>query len=237
MILDAFKLNAFTIQITYPDAFELWDQAGSIARQLTRIWPDLSLEEGLANEQILRSSSVAITTGLRVSTIALSDGKGFDQATVDKAANTLALWRAELSIEKFTRISCRAKYVKEFPTKKAANAEVLSWNLCRWPVGKVFEQPEDAEANGIDLLFRLEDANSFTHVRVGAEEVKIELMPHPEFPDIEVHKQKSRVYVDVDRGLLGSVRGDDFRISEWLKGYHHVLRRDIDKLLPVEVRR
>jgi hypothetical protein len=233
MLLDAFKLHSVIVQVTYPDAFELWDCAGAIARGASRIWPNLVLEDGKPNEQTMRNDSVALTTGVRVSTIQAISGKGFDQTTTDCIAETFKLWATHLGITTLSRVSCRSKYVKDFPTKAAADAEVISLGMCPIPKERVFNLPEDCQIRpAIEVVWRFDDPTTFTHLRVGSEEIAVEIKAHPEFPDAYVKKTRSRAYIDFDRGVLGEVKLSDFRIAEWLKGYQHVLRRDIEKVIP-----
>lgn len=39
MILDKLKLATTIFQIQYADSFDIWDSAGTIAKQLSKIWP------------------------------------------------------------------------------------------------------------------------------------------------------------------------------------------------------
>lgn len=125
----------------------------------------------------------------------------------------------------------RLQYQKECADLRKANAEILALNIVRLPTQKVFDQPVDTAKNGVDLSIRFEDDTSFTVVRFRAEEISYKQTLDPTFFDDEkLEKVKSRARVDFDRGVLGSVDASAFRTDDWVKGYLHVMRRDIAKL-------
>ena len=234
MILDSFKLQTVIIQLLYADAFELWDRAGMISRRLSTIWPDLKIVEGQPQQQTLRGKGVNIQTGLKQSTISLSGGKSLEQNKVQKVKETFEVWREALALKIVNRISTLVTYSKEFPTIKEANAELIALNLARWPTSKVFDQPSDSELNGLDIQYRFEDKNSFSLLRLKAEKIQFEVDLDPEWvEESEIRKLKNRIIIDFDRGLLGSVNADNFRMDDWIKGYQHILRRDIEKVTKV----
>lgn len=235
MILDSFKLETVVTQLRYVNAFELWDKAGAISRQLSAIWSDLRLVEVKPQQQILRGNGVDIQTGLTQSTVTLSGSKSLEQGKVQQMKETFEVWRDMLSLGSVKRISTRATYSKEFPTMKEANSALFALNLARWPTTKVFDQPETTERNGIEMLYRFEDENSFSLLQLKAEQLKFEVDLDPEWVDgPEIRKKKSRMVIDFDRGLLGTVNAEKFRMDDWIKGFQHVLRRDIEKVIKAE---
>ena len=231
MILDSFKLHTVIIQLQYPNAYELWDRAGAIGRRLSTIWSDLELIEGTPQQQGFRARDVHIQTALRQSTITLTGANPLDPQKIQQAKETFEVWRETLILSEIKRISTRATYAKEFPSMKEANAEIFALNLARWPTAKVFDQPIEADLNGLELSYRFEDENSFSFLRVKAEQIKFEAELNPEFVDeSRIEKSKHRMIIDFDRGLLGSVSAEKFRMDDWIKGYQHILRRDIEKI-------
>jgi hypothetical protein len=158
--------------------------------------------------------------------------KTMDAKTTQQISNAVEIWRSELSLGELNRISMRVKYTKDFPTLREANAAVLGLRLARWPSQKVFDQPLDGEKNGLEISYRFEDGDTFTVVRLKAEGIVYERHLDTEFFDEELFKkEKNRMVIDFDRGLLRPVESSKFRPEDWIKGYFHVLRRDIDKIL------
>lgn len=232
MFLDAFKLHSLTVQIRYQPAYVLWDKAGAVARAHDGLWPGLTVPDANANQQVLRSKDVQIQTGLDQSTITLFGTKSYDAARTSKVKETYDVWWKELELSELTRVSSRAIYVKEFSTLKDANAELLGLNLVRWPTSKVFDQPVDGASNGPDIRFHFEDENSFTFLRLKAEKVNIEAEMHQELSDLEdIKLTKTRLVLDFDRGIIGKISAEKFRMEDWLKGHQHILRRDLEKVL------
>jgi hypothetical protein len=230
MILDTYKLHTVIVQVTYPEAFELWDRAGAVARRTTAIWPGLELDTSSPNEQMFRSPTVVIQTGFRTSIITLSRPK-LDPATMTQIAQTYEVWQSELQLSSLTRVSCRSKYVKEFSSQREANLYLLNLGVVTAPEGRVFDQPHDGKGNSIEVGYRFEDEASFAVLRVGGEHLNIEMRPNPELETEAMKKQRFRAIIDFDRGLLSSLDAKTLRMDEWLKGYQHLLRRDLEKVI------
>lgn len=232
MILDTFKTHTLIFQIQYPVAYELWDRAGQVARKLSKIWPGLALREGTPQQQTLAGNGAVIQTGLEKSTVTLSGGNVFDQQKLSLLKDTVEIWRDVLEIQELTRASTRVIYVKEFTSFKEANAYLLSLRVAIWPDTKVFDQPTDSDKNGIEISHRFEDENSFAVVRIKAEQITAEVDLDPMlFDEARIKSIKNRVSIDFDRGILGSVPAQKFRADDWLKGFQHLLRRDLEKVL------
>lgn len=231
MILNSFKLNTVIVQLQYADAFELWDNAGAIGRQLCAIWPGLKVVEGQPQNQTLKANGVTIRTGFSVSTITLSNLISLE-SKINQVQETFDVWRKMLALGEVKRVSTRGIHVKEFPSMKDANAELFSFNLVRWPTTKVFDQPLEAELNGVEMIYRFEDQNSFSVLRLKAERLEYEAELNADFfEEPAIHKSKNHMVIDFDRGLLGTINADKFRMDDWLKGYQHVLRRDLEKVI------
>lgn len=235
MLLDQFVLHSFVLQITYPEQYEIWDHAGTAARQLHEIWPGLALSESQPNEQALQGPGVKVTHSLTSGVVVLWGEKGFDAPTVERLVRTLNVWRTTFQLQTATRVSCRSKFVRDYGRRGEASAQLLSWGLCRMPTSKVFGQSQESEQNGVELLFRFEDETSFAVVRTGVESLTLQLKAEGpeahEFPSANEKKEKHRLFIDFDRGVLGKIGLQDFNLAEWIKGYQHLLRRDIEKVL------
>lgn len=235
MILDSFKLRSAILQIQYADAFFIWDRAGGISRSLIKIWPSIKVTEGQPQQQTLTGEGVNIQTGISKSTISLSGEHALGQLNVQKICDTFEVWHKVLELDELNRVSTRVVYSKDFATMKDANAELFSLNLVRWPNTKVFDQPLESDLNGLEVQYRFEDNNSFSALRLKTEQLKYEVDLDPSwFDEPKISKTKNSIIIDFDRGLLGSVSAGTFRMDEWIKGYQHVLRRDIEKVIKVQ---
>ncbi len=233
MFLDTFRISQLVTQLSYANAYEVWDRAGSIAREMAAIWPGLDLVEGVPVRQVLRSPGVQLETGLQTCVVTLSQVDSIDRAT-PQLQRTIELWIRELQLKDVKRVSTKARFVRDFTSIREANGFLISLGLVPWPQTKVFNQPEKSEKNTFDLLYRFEDPESFTTLRLASEEVVYEIRIDPAFEyDGETKKVKCRAIVEFDRGVLGKVSMSGFRVEEWFKGFQHVLRRDIDKILVV----
>jgi len=235
MILDSFKIHSAIIQIHYADAFLIWDRAGELNQSLSKIWPDVKVAEGVPQQVTLSGAGVKIQTGFDKSTITVSGEHALSQLKVRQICDTFEVWCKTLEIGELSRVSTRVTYSKNFESLGNANAELLALNLVRWPETKVFDQPLESERNGLEVQYRFEDDDSFSVLRLKAEQLKYEVDLDPNvFDEPEIRKVINRMIIDFDRGLLGAVNADKFRMDEWLKGYQHILRRDIEKVLKAQ---
>lgn len=231
MILDSFKLHTAIFQLRYIEAYELWDRAGAISRAMCAIWPDLKLSEGKPQRQILEGNGVHLQTEIAQSTVTLKGDKSLEQHKVKQLIATFDVWRKELALKELKRISTRTIFVKDFSSTKEANAELRSLGLVRWPSSKVFDQPLESDLNGFEIRYRFEDKSSFSFLSFRVEQVKYDVELDPDFFDeTEMHRSKYRMIIDFDRGLLGVVDAEKFRVDDWIKGHQHILRRDIEKV-------
>lgn len=231
MFLDAFKLERLILQWQYANAFALWDNAGAIALALHKIWPDLEPSRAQPDTQLFSSRLVQIEVALRQTTITLQDVNSLDRHT-DRLVSAFDTIRSNLLLEELSRMSARAFYVKDFSSLQQASEELNQLNLARWPTQRVFDQPTDGDQNGLEIGYRFQDASSFAMLRLKPERVTYEAaVKHPYLDVQEQTVVKNRLLIDFDRGLLGSVKTANFRMEDWLKGFVHVLRRDIEKVI------
>ena len=217
MILDSYKLRQLIFQIRYPDAFELWDRAGAVARSLAKTWPELKVIEGKPNHQMLQAPGVEVQVSLGMSTVTL---KGLDSLESAKplVASAFSAWRDELALEVADRVSTRAIYSKVFSSIKAANEELFSLGLTKWPSQKVFDQPIDSDLNTVDLGYKFEDESSFAFLRVYSERITYNLEHDREYTEAPgVEEIICRLNIDFDRGLLGTVKLSSFRTEDWIR--------------------
>lgn len=234
MLLDKYKIATLTFQIQYAGAYEIWDNAGALAKEIVKIWPDLELADAQPQQQTLTAKNVQVQSGFKASTVILTNLQSIDRHTIGRLTETYKAWRTGLSIERLTRLSTRAVYTLEFNSLQEANAALRGFNLVNWPKTKMFDQPEDSWQNVPEVTFRFEDEKSFSFLRFRTEQIKLETKSFGPFDDVEaINKMTNRLAVDFDRGLLGSMNASSMMMDDWFDGFQHVLRRDLEKLVKV----
>lgn len=232
MLLDTLKLRSAVFQVQFPAAFEMWDNAGATARTLAQIWPGLKVNTAEPFRIILHSDEVQIRQELTTAIITLRGKDSLDANSVRRIKETIECWKSMLQPKEFGRVSMAVEYGKTFNTLAEANGAVMALNLVKSPNEKVFDQPLDSQKNSVDVLYRFENEDTFSVLRVRAEGVVLERQNDPDFFDAPVDKvERHRLLVSFDRGTLKSVDPKTFRADEWIKGYLHVLRRDAPKIL------
>lgn len=226
------KLKSLHFQIRYAPAFELWDEAGAIARAFSEAWGGLKVAEGQPNRVTLTKTGLTIRTELDNSLITLDVPETLDVRS-RAISEAVSIWKERLKLESLARISMRVAYVKTFPSQSGAAEAVRRLGLVNWPTQKVFGQDEAGEKNGLECSLRFEDALAFTVLRARTESVVMDYEIHPDFAGDEpkVHKELHRMVLDFDRGTTQPIKSRDFSAEEWLKGYFHLLRRDLPKVI------
>jgi hypothetical protein len=235
MYLDNLKLRSIAFQVNYPVAYEIWDSAGEIARKLIGIWPGLKLQHGEPNRQFMVGDGVTVRSEAE-SAVAIFDAEHIKKISAEARSHQIrdafAIWRTSLNLSDLNRVSMRVQYYKDYSSTKDVVKAMSELNCCKFPTPKVFDQPLDGERNNVDTSFRWEDDKSFALLRIYAESAIIKRVASPEIPeDADIKREQFRLVVDFDRGFISPIKAKDLRVEEWIKGYFHVLRRDIDKIL------
>lgn len=235
MLLDLFKIARLIVQIRYAPALELWDNAGRVNRKIQKIWPDTEVvgDQVTPAQVILKSADIQIDTGFEQSTVQTSNLKTLDQVTSQRIVETFEAWRDELGLKSLTRVSSRILFTQDFSTPLEANSALLKLIGKSERVSvKVFDQPVDSPLNSVDFTYRFEDEMSFSFLRIRTEIGTLKITENPEIPEIKgTDRSINRLVVDFDRGLKKAVDPANFRMDEWLKGFVHLLRRDVEKVL------
>ncbi len=231
MILDLFDMHSVVIQFQYNEAFLLWDRAGAITKRLATIWPETKIREVVPNQQAITGPGFQILTGLNQSLITLRGARSLHSSRVTQVSETFEVWREMLELKQIKRISARTIFTRKFAGLLEANKFLFDLNVVRWPTEKVFDQPAETPRNGVEVAFRFESDTAFTILRFRAEETRFEMELDADFFDEPLKKSLCRVYIDFDRGNLGAVDASKLNVTDWLKGYVHVLRRDIPKVI------
>lgn len=233
MILDKFNLATTVFQINFKESFLLWDRAGAIASDMSKIWPDLKVAEGMPDRQTLRGKNALIQTTMVNGILTLKGEDALSEQSVLATKKLYEIWREQLDLSVVERISTRTIYHRDYGSLGDANRAIFARNLAKLPEGKVFDQPTDSPLNGVELRYRFEDDKSFAFVRLAVESFKYEVELDPAFVEAPhmIKKEKHRVVIDFDRGMLGGVDSQKFRVDEWFKGYQHIINRDLEKVL------
>jgi hypothetical protein len=232
MILDSFKFEKLIVQAQYEKAFQIWDRAGAISTELCVVWPGTDVFDAKPQQQLLKSDSVQLETGIDKATATLFSVGSLDTKKIQQINDSFRVWKTHLEIKTFKRFSARATFTKDFKSISEANQWLFSLNLIKRPAEKAFDQPIETEKNSFSLSYRFEDSISFALLDIKSEQLLYEVKLDRSFTDQQdIKGEKNRVVIEFDRGILERIDSDNFRVDDWIKGFQHVLRRDIGKVL------
>lgn len=222
-------INQLTLQLNYPPAYLLWDRAGELTRKVSVLWPGWRLEKAEAGSVMGLANNARVQMGLDMSYVIVTGSKGF--AAGEQIAKTVQLWTSILELDTIEKIGTRAIFEKKYPDRESAHKAYRAMNLVKWPSRKVFDCAVDSPLNGGAAHLQFEDDQAMTIVRVAPQQVTMEIPAQEEFPDLEGKKVINRVVVDVDRQTKKSIDATRFSALDWLKGYQHLLNRDLPEIV------
>ncbi|HUX90721.1 MAG TPA: hypothetical protein VMV48_08535 [Gallionellaceae bacterium] len=228
MELSEFKIRQVIFEIRYDNAFILWDRAGGISRDLTKIWPNLKLTEGTPNQQSLRSEDLSIQTSLLTSHIALIQPSNISQFS-EQIEETLRIWITSLEIKKFSRIGTRVIYAKTFESEDLAQKAVMNLGLVKYPEAPFFNHKIPPRSSEVKLLWQ--DDSSQTQIIVKSEHQEVEVGGLSDNPRDKHKKTADVMLIDIDRATRGDVELSKFRVVDWLEGVQHLIARDVKRIL------
>ena len=228
MELSDFKIRQVILEVRYDEAFALWDCAGRVHQELTRLWPGTTLQKAAPNEQVLRSERVEILTGIKTSRVALLSPTSI-LAAIDPMAETVNLWVTSLNITKFNRVGTRVIFARSFSSEDAANKAVVDLGLIRYPTAPIFNHRGKPYEN--EVRIRWQDSASQTQVMIKSEHQEIEMTVPTEGGEETQKRQLDFMLLDIDRATKGSIPLSKFRARDWLEGVQHIISRDSPRFL------
>ena len=230
MKLDDFKIESITIEARYENAYAMWDAAGSCTKAISKIWPGTTLKKAEPGEVALESSGLRVLTGLSTSHIIFRQPKGFEQHA-EAISQTFQQWNRILEISEYTRLGCRVIYEKTYETPELANEAILNLGLINFPTKKIFNIETTNNQNSFDVRYILGDNRSGAAVRVYPNSTTVDIDTRGTMPELDRKHTKHTLSIDIDRYTKQAIPAEAFKVTEWLKGTAHLIRRDLPQLL------
>ena len=230
MLFDEFKLKQFSVQVNYPDAYSIWDAAGAVATRLSKIWPKVELENATAGEVALKNDTCKVLFGIRMSYVHVTSPKSVEEHA-KSIGETFEVLANKLLVTDFDRIGARAVFVKEYKSAALGIAALRAMRLARRPSKNVFNIDIESESNIETVSYKFENESMGTTVNIAFQSLKLELKTGGEFPDADASKDLHRIVIDVDRFTKKPTSTKQFSAVEWLKGYNHLIRRDLPTII------
>lgn len=228
MEISDFKIRQVVFEIRYDDAYILWDRAGSIAEEITKLWPGAKITEGAPNKQSLKSDDATIVTGIRSSHVAVVGPNSILQFAA-QIEETVNVWVRSLNLTKFSRVGTRIMYARAYDSIESASKAIVNLGLVRTPAAPIFNHKNELHQTDIRLLWQ--DDVSQTQVIIKPEHYDLEIPGLPDNPAEKQTKTADVMLLDIDRATRGTVELSKFRVSDWLEGVRHLVSRDANRIL------
>lgn len=224
--LSSFELESVTLEIRYPFAYSLWDEAGQLWKAIQDNWPDIVPIFVDPKKTDFRRGDTRLTVEMeQARIIELRPEKSLKQF-LDDSREFIRMTTRCLQISTYKRVGLRLIYFKEFNDSREAAAAFLPLDLIRVPEGKKFEIDElpknlqyalrwESDKKGIMLQCRSETRTMNLDVPFEAAHL---LKP--------VHSERHGITLDVDYYTVAPVEPGQMDTSEWVKHAMHLIARD-----------
>jgi hypothetical protein len=229
--LSSFQLEQCVVEIRYPLALRLWDNAGAFWQQIQEKWPELRPLHSEPAKQTFQSGNIGFVVELEQARITgMAPDRSLERFAT-QARDFVANITKYLSVPVYKRVGMRVIYFREFTDKPAAASALLRMGLLKVPEGK---KRFDVEGDPITphYALRWESTKKGALLQCRAESRKVDFDPPPEISkDLQpVHKEKHGLVIDIDYYTVAAVEPAQMDIAEWMKHSLHVISRDTSYL-------
>ncbi|MBZ5625245.1 MAG: hypothetical protein LAQ69_42075 [Acidobacteriia bacterium] len=230
LTLEDLDFTQFSFELRFVHSYLLWDRAGRIWQETTRLLPKATVTNAAPNKIVMKDGPVELNVEPDRVGIQLFDRellKGIPAV----AAEFTQMVSSILELSEFTRVGLRMIYRKVFPTKGGAAAEIMKFGFLRIPEDRYFG------VAGLplypEITFRKEEGSKGFSIRIKAEAIEYKL----ELPYFwhKVAKSVSEVHetvtFDLDSYVQGTILLSQIAFEDWITQTLHVIRRDANGFL------
>ena len=223
--ISQFELRRAIVEVRYPKAYLIWDNAGKLWAEAKKRWATLDVREAEPGKTVFwlddRSELSVLIDKARLTQ---ERPKDFDKFVIT-VTEFLGLTNDMLGLYEYERVGLRLVYRKKYEDKFAASNAMLSADILKVPNMPQFNI--DGRAVLPEYVMRLEDDKKGVTVRLKAETETQEFSPPLQMDEIEKAKVETHgVVFDVDYHTIGTLTVGQFRAKDWLNGAHRAIRRD-----------
>ena len=221
--LNDFTLERSILEVRYPEAFTLWDSAGTTWNAVLREFPNLSLVKAEPGATTFREGNrFLLRVDLELCSVIYHKPDSSLKEFADLSTMFYANVVKHLEITTMTRVATRLIYFKAYPGKEEASAAVLESPLMRVPtLASKARRPLFPE-----YVVRLEgDAVGVTY-RVKAEGRQTEFTPPVGVDNIPtVHEEVFGVVFDVDYFSTTNMTPGQLDVASWIEEARREVKR------------
>ncbi len=231
MDISDFRLYTIAFECRFAPALLHWDRAGSIWSQVSGKHPGIKLIKGEPNQTAFRIQDrfeLRVALG-QFNVNGYNPGTAADEfiSLADDFSSTVV---RQVGIETFTRVGLRPIFIKEYPTREAASAPLLSLGLLRLPEGPCFGIAGEPILPIYGLRWESDMKGCVINISVVEREYEFE--PPFAWEGVEPKKvKKTALNIDVDYYTVAAVEVSRLGFAEWIKQALHVVRRDANRFL------
>ena len=229
--LTSFQLKKTVLELRYDDAYALWDKAGAIWVQAGAKWPGLKLvkaEPGATVFHLESRTEFGVNLG---KSFVISHNPKPDLDEFSSYCEALSeITESLLGLKEYSRLGFRLFYEKKFDTQDGASKAMLDGVSISVPTGRHFNI--DGKIIHPELAFRWEGPNIGLRAQLAAQSKMIDFDAPLGVEELEsVQVEKDLLVLDIDYYTLARVAVGQFRAKDWIPQAHHLVKRDISKLL------
>jgi hypothetical protein len=226
------SLKSLIFELRYPNAYRLWDTAGSIWASAMHRWPALTLREAAPNQQrfslenraelsIHLDRAFVRTAG---SKLTLDDLIPYCRFIADDALPLL-------EISTFTRVGFKPTFVKEYQSMDDAVKDFFSTGMVKQIVGKNFGIDGKSDSPTVTMRFEGEYLGCMTTLLARRRMTRLEVQTIGDEDFEPATKEHLELVYECDYFTKGDMTSGQLKASEWIEDAMHVIRRDSHVIL------
>jgi hypothetical protein len=228
-----FRKRLTTLEVRFPEAYRLWDKAGSIwsdARGLFADFRNLNANPG----QVNFFADERFSLNISLDKIYCIDHKPYinSDKRLDVFDGFMKIALESLKVSTLNRIGCRTISGLEFKSKQDVIRAMKEMNLIRTPSSKFFNiDPINISPS---YIAEIDDGDIGYRMSISAQTRKFEISILPETVDFLENKEEKTdesLVIDVDFYTMKPIDVGAFRASAWMERCERSISRDMDGFL------
>jgi hypothetical protein len=232
MKFEDLRLERAILEIRFPMAYRLWDQAGFLWSTVGSQWPTITNEEANPAKTVFRlelSTIYQLTAEIAAARVVGHYPKPNLEEFTEVVSQFLRIFLQVIDVQTFDRIGFRTRHFFETKTQEEAETLVNDLNLIWTPKGTIFSiEPKRVAAEAIMVL---EGDELGARIHIASQKGAIDLTPAPGVPIEPIHLEKFGIVYDVDYFSLAKVSSEQIDFSDWIRNVYHLIKRDSNKVL------
>jgi len=228
MSLSYFKIHSATIEITFKNAYTIWDKVGQFWSKINERWPDMKMVDGspiTTHFTLDKETEISLELGkFRVTQyVGSNDLEKFEELCKD----VIPLAQEIFNFGIYSRVGFRIISFRKFDSKEETAEQFLKFGLLKIPSKKHFNI--EGKIINPSYGYRWEDEHYGINLKMDAVSNTLNFEPPINLlQEIEPVKiERNGIQLDVDYYSLKPIPHTKLSWKDWIGQTYQVIKRDL----------